>query len=294
MSAGSREKSFLLGGRRAFTLVELLTVIAIIAVLAAIIFPVYSRAKLAAYRSTDIANMNQLRAALQLYYADQGGYPPALLGYVNPYEDGPVNTANMVPADQVKSAIYPRRIDLLSLKPVMLKASYTDTLNAVWPAQDPRAVGTAPLLDLNGDGTVTAADDPAEARQAFGPTDGFVKVDRSQTTTDLDEAANFYKISGYDVAEVQLNETTRRNELRYTLFWTNWAFTGGNISDDPRQLGYSNPSENTVVTWNSSFRQYDRDGQPTIGRNDIVLFAGGSARTFDSRAMAERSWRVMP
>ncbi|MES1228069.1 MAG: prepilin-type N-terminal cleavage/methylation domain-containing protein, partial [Armatimonadota bacterium] len=65
--------------RLAFTLVELLTVIAIIGLLAAITFPVYSRVKDSANRSGDTTKMNQLRTAIQLYAVDQGGYPPALL-----------------------------------------------------------------------------------------------------------------------------------------------------------------------------------------------------------------------
>ncbi len=68
--------------RYGFTLIELLVVIAIIAILAAIAFPVIGRAKDSAYKSSDLNNMNSLRSALQIYRADQGAYPAALLGYV--------------------------------------------------------------------------------------------------------------------------------------------------------------------------------------------------------------------
>ncbi|MFX8668662.1 prepilin-type N-terminal cleavage/methylation domain-containing protein, partial [Acinetobacter baumannii] len=80
------------------TLIELLTVIAIIALLAAITFPVFSRVKDSANRNADMSHMNTLRAAIQLYEADQNGYPPALLGFVTLYTSGP-SAGNVVPAD---------------------------------------------------------------------------------------------------------------------------------------------------------------------------------------------------
>ena len=56
--------------RRAFTLIELLVVIAIIAILAAILFPVFAQAKLAAKKTQDLSNMKQMGTATQLYLAD--------------------------------------------------------------------------------------------------------------------------------------------------------------------------------------------------------------------------------
>lgn len=55
---------------RAFTLIELLVVIAIIAILAAILFPVFAQAKLAAKQTGEISQMKQLGTATQIYLAD--------------------------------------------------------------------------------------------------------------------------------------------------------------------------------------------------------------------------------
>ncbi|MFN3963478.1 MAG: prepilin-type N-terminal cleavage/methylation domain-containing protein, partial [Fimbriimonadaceae bacterium] len=56
--------------RRGFTLIELLVVIAIIAILAAILFPVFARAKEAAKKTSDLSNIKQIGLALQIYAAD--------------------------------------------------------------------------------------------------------------------------------------------------------------------------------------------------------------------------------
>ncbi|MDK3158760.1 prepilin-type N-terminal cleavage/methylation domain-containing protein [Kamptonema cortianum] len=59
-----------MNNRRAFTLIELLVVIAIIAILAAIIFPVFARAKAAAKQTACISNLKQVGSAIGLYMAD--------------------------------------------------------------------------------------------------------------------------------------------------------------------------------------------------------------------------------
>ncbi len=55
---------------RAFTLIELLVVIAIIAILAAILFPVFAQAKLAAKKASSISQNKQITLANIMYEAD--------------------------------------------------------------------------------------------------------------------------------------------------------------------------------------------------------------------------------
>lgn len=56
--------------RRGFTLIELLVVIAIIAILAAILFPVFARARDAARKTQCVSNLKQLGTAILMYAQD--------------------------------------------------------------------------------------------------------------------------------------------------------------------------------------------------------------------------------
>lgn len=59
--------------RKGFTLIELLVVIAIIAILAAILFPVFARAREAARKTSCASNLRQLGTAVQMYVQDYDG-----------------------------------------------------------------------------------------------------------------------------------------------------------------------------------------------------------------------------
>ena len=75
-------------GRRprwAFTLIELLVVIAIIAILAAILFPVFARARDKARQTQCISNLNQIAKAFRMYSQDFDTYmPPTAVDSRNP------------------------------------------------------------------------------------------------------------------------------------------------------------------------------------------------------------------
>jgi prepilin-type N-terminal cleavage/methylation domain-containing protein/prepilin-type processing-associated H-X9-DG protein len=62
-----------------FTLVELLVVVAIIAVLAGLLFPVFAQAREKGRQTYCLSNLRQMSAAMMLYTEDHDGfYPPAI------------------------------------------------------------------------------------------------------------------------------------------------------------------------------------------------------------------------
>lgn len=269
-----------------FTLIELLTVIAIISILAAVIFPTAIRAKDAAYRSSDMSHLNELRSALQLYRVDQGGYPPQLFGYVTLY----ASSSQPVPADQTQDYLYPKRESSFDVfKPAYDRPAggNTDITTAVWPHVDNAHYG------------------PSNSNNC--------KLQWNRSDTTVEDSTNtplqFYKVDGFDVAPVIEPDGSTRFELRYALFWTGYGVNGaksgggtcglGSSNDDVRQLGYSYPPDNTVVTWDSFFRDYN--GNTSCSGNDacnvvqnekreIILYLGGGARATDSYTVANRAW----
>ena len=64
--------------KRGFTLIELLVVIAIIAILAAILFPVFARAREKARQSSCLSNVKQIGTGLLMYAQDYDEVLPAI------------------------------------------------------------------------------------------------------------------------------------------------------------------------------------------------------------------------
>ncbi len=73
-------------GRKGFTMIELLVVIAIIAILMALLFPVFAKAREAAKKTECLSNLRQLVLATQMYTGDWNEQMPPFA--VNIWENG--------------------------------------------------------------------------------------------------------------------------------------------------------------------------------------------------------------
>ncbi len=85
---------------RAFTLIELLIVVAIIAILAAIAVPNFLQAQIRAKVSRAEADMRTIATGLESYYVDNNGYPPGWIEIGNPSNNTTNPQGLLYPADQ--------------------------------------------------------------------------------------------------------------------------------------------------------------------------------------------------
>jgi general secretion pathway protein G len=87
--------------QRGFTLIELMIVVAIISILAAILIPNFTHARAQAQTAACEANLREIATAFELYYADNQQYPAganATIG-ANTISKNGVNYLNTVPQD---------------------------------------------------------------------------------------------------------------------------------------------------------------------------------------------------
>jgi prepilin-type N-terminal cleavage/methylation domain-containing protein len=76
-------------GRRAFTLIELIVVIAIVALLAAVLLPALAAAKERGRRAACLSNLRQIGIAIELYAPDYSGripYGPIASAFTSPFD----------------------------------------------------------------------------------------------------------------------------------------------------------------------------------------------------------------
>lgn len=68
----------MLTDKKGFTLIELMIVIAIIGILAAIAIPQFAKYRRKAYNSSALSDLKNVRTEIEAYYADHDSYPTNL------------------------------------------------------------------------------------------------------------------------------------------------------------------------------------------------------------------------
>lgn len=125
---------------KAFTLIELLIVITVIAILAAILFPVFSRARANARRSACQSNLKQIGLAMNQYIQDNDGMMMRswTVGFDQP--DGITWPVMLIPYAKSEN-IY----ECISADPEMNWNYDTPTYDACWGARNTVAPVFAPV-----------------------------------------------------------------------------------------------------------------------------------------------------
>jgi len=113
-------------GSRAFTLIELLVVIAVISILAAILFPVFARARDNARRTSCASNLKQIGLAALMYVQD---YDETMLPWFpHTHSGGTMYWSNFQIGSGVTATYYPERS---LLQPYMKNLQIRDCPSAV-------------------------------------------------------------------------------------------------------------------------------------------------------------------
>ena len=274
--------------QRAFTLIELLTVIAIIAILAAILFPTLKMVGDRTRNTTCMSNLKSVWQALSLYKQDNGAPPSALMGYAeNP--DGTYNTtgAGFVNLDRILHGFLYTRARVNDPEkfrcPFNTPARKDQVTVAHFPPKPPQwplrrdRTGYWYMSDGGTDLTRYCPTDAAGYIDCFRPPEVDV------TSPLIGRPKYFYVWDSYDISpRLDVNGSPVRIggqlvfDRRYSPDWTG----DSGPRDLSNQLKYPNPpNDKTIVTycaWHGATARMDKLA--------AINFAG-TARMVDAREL---------
>jgi prepilin-type N-terminal cleavage/methylation domain-containing protein len=262
--------------RRAFSLIELLTVIAIIGVLAALLYPALAAQTSKARRNACAANLSSIAGGLRMYRIDTGYYPPVLYGFSHKNDEG-------TPGTEVWG-LYPHWV--------------RSTTAFVCPNnQAGRQLGEKEASRLVYEDTKAPLLTPAVVPQELRA--GKWTASSQASTLLYPSGIAFAVGDSYDVSFVPTNGMRAGNgswERHYQLQWTPvlnlldpktdlgaLPLAGGSREERARtyarQLVFRQPDDSTVVTMCTYHRDYPggwtyKGGLPN-GSTDVVLFLDG-------------------
>jgi prepilin-type N-terminal cleavage/methylation domain-containing protein len=277
----------------AFTLIELLTVIAIIAVLAAILFPIAGTVREQARATNCMSKMHQLWVACNVYRQDEGGYPDALLGFVEIAQGAPGNcnpdlSTGLFLTDPINQCVADagRVISGFMYREQVKDINIYNCPDNIAPIPKKTDVTIAhfPLKPANwpaGYNYVTDPADPAlypNAPSNVCGSDGFGLIDCYLTGPLRGMPKYYYMWDSYDIGpRMQANGLAVKvgnafvYDKHYGVDWT--GVTGAN--DLPAQLKYQNPPpDKTMLTLCTYHQAVSRSN----GAHPAISLAGSAKK----------------
>ncbi|MCS6775394.1 MAG: type II secretion system protein [Chloroherpetonaceae bacterium] len=299
--------------RRAFTMVELLTVIAVIAILAAVLFPIFGTVREQARQASTMSNMHDIYVAARMFYEDEGRFPNVLFGYAEvpdtslnpPFRPAlPGEEGSVVPMEQI-SGIHPSgqglsRSSMFREQVKNVQAYFAGSDQArdrrevtvvYWPVNSPIGQANGSSIDANGrlvNGVPVRwyATDSSGQCTVYGDSD----LPNIPGRNYVGQAKLFYRMDAMDIGpmvDAEGRRVTDQNgrlvyELHYTPDWTHLLGTRCDVdaSGNPyiAQLKYRNPPrERTILTYNTHHVAFS--GSPYV----LVLRADGVVRKMHVR-----------
>lgn len=247
--------------RPGFTMVEILVVIAVIAILAAFLFPLIVSVREGGKKKGCMENMRQVVQALKLYKEDYGVYPEALYGYYEVVGNNPPTARHF---------LYPQYI----------KAKYEFRC----PASEFKVADPPPDAETNPNSSPDLNERCLSPglmmHQGGAPTTG-----RYYFPWDTYDAGLFPNLRPQGLncgnAAAPFANPPLALQLRYQVGWfrpiatvTMNSATGPKI--DRRQMAWRSPSDETVVTWcTNHFNMSSVNAPLPNGSEAIVAFLDG-------------------
>lgn len=293
--------------RSGFTLIELLTVIAIISVLAAIIFPLAGTVREQARAADCQTKLHQMYVAARVYNEDEGAFPPALMGFVETPSTDPgctagggvarhipyvgvgdyVNPDEMINGylyrEQVKDTATFRCPDTPSDSPAVTYAYFPNTQSA--DPNQPYYWDAAWIGDF-----LKAKGCPSDG---FGTIDCYWDIDPSDPCVGgaYLQPRYYYVSDSYDIGpRIGADGKAVRHPSGWIVYdrhySADWTGVKG-LTDLPNQLKYANPpSDTTLLTYCTWHQAAYNTG--TV----IAISLAGKARKIDVARMLRQGPNV--
>jgi len=279
--------------RPGFTLIEMITVIAIIAILMAFLFPAMAAVRQSGKRTGCMENMRQIVQALKMYKDDWGVYPEALYGY-----------------DIISQGGNGQQLERRFLYPHYIH----DRQAFNCPASEFGAPGQD--VDFTVNPPARVGDDLCMTQgvlmnQGGAPTQGCAYPAGGCVPNQAPAQFYLYPWDSYDGGPLPNNHDNLQcgtpaqpfpsRSLNYIVnYQRRWVPPDPNNPPDPRQLVVRQASEQTVVTWCLNHYHLDANGNPQPGSLALVAFLDGRVQSLPAANMltwdnAEgNTWKVQP